>query len=104
MNAPAIQNDFSYYRRTVSRSKMKGERPDNDDGGENGEEGDGGVISSDFAIRMSMFYAHATPMLKVLSDATSAFVKDSAAPVTVENTTEMLGTMARVCQRMIDNP
>ncbi|CAG0915091.1 unnamed protein product [Notodromas monacha] len=99
MNAPAIQNDFSYYRRTISRSKISKVQEQ-----QNGTDvQDDFYIPSDFAINMSMFYAHATPMLKVLSDATSAFVIQSETPSTVQNTTEMLGTMARVCQRMIDN-
>ena len=34
------------------------------------------VISNELANRMSLFYAHATPMLKVLSDATTKFVAE----------------------------
>jgi hypothetical protein len=74
MTTPAIQNDFSYYRRTVSRSQMNGQKlKDVDDSGSDFD------IPSDFAIRMSLFFAHATPMLKVLSDATSNFIKVSDA-------------------------
>uniref|UniRef100_T1H1S9 CYRIA/CYRIB Rac1 binding domain-containing protein n=1 Tax=Megaselia scalaris TaxID=36166 RepID=T1H1S9_MEGSC len=51
---------------------------------------------------MSLFYAHATPMLKVLSEATSKFVHDNSNDV--ENTTETIGTMAKVCLRMLENP
>lgn len=41
-------------------------------------------------------------MLKVLSEATSKFVSDNANDV--DNTTETLGTMAKVCLRMLENP
>lgn len=91
MKTPAIQNDFSYYRRTVSRQQISGQ-------GLNLSS-----ISSDLANRMSLFYAHATPMLKVLSEATSRFVEDNS-DIPVENTTETLGTMAKVCLRMLENP
>lgn len=88
MKTPAIQNDFSYYRRIVSR-----QRHDNPSLL---------LVSSELANRMSLFYAHATPMLKVLSESTSKFVQDNANDT--ENTTETLGTMAKVCLRMLENP
>lgn len=83
MKTPAIQNDFSYYRRTVSRQRYEQS-----------------VITTELANRMSLFYAHATPMLKVLSEATSKFVQDNANDV--DNTTETIGTMAKVCLRMLE--
>lgn len=88
MKTPAIQNDFSYYRRTVSRQRI--------------ENTSQMLVSTELANRMSLFYAHATPMLKVLSEATSKFVRDNADDV--DNTTETLGTMAKVCLRMLENP
>lgn len=90
MKTPAIQNDFSYYRRTVMRQKMIGVAEE-------------GTVNSELANRMSLFYAHATPMLKVLSEATSQFVQDNA-EIPIEQTTETLGTMAKVCLRMLENP
>ncbi|CAG9089317.1 unnamed protein product [Plutella xylostella] len=92
MKIPAIQNDFSYYRRSVSRGGLisadppPGEPP----------------LSAETANRMSLFYAQATPMLKVLSEATSQFVSDNQQDL--ENTTETLSTMAKVCLRMLENP
>lgn len=64
MKTPAIQNDFSYYRRTLSlaSSVHKVESEDNL------------YISNELANRMSLFYAHATPMLRVLSNSTIAFL------------------------------
>lgn len=88
MKTPAIQNDFSYYRRTVSRQRIDNTSQM--------------LVSTELANRMSLFYAHATPMLKVLSEATSKFVHDNADDV--DNTTETLGTMAKVCLRMLENP
>lgn len=66
MKTPAIQNDFSYYRRTIARQRMS----TSDDGGEAME------VNTELANRMSLFYAHATPMLRVLSDAVSHFVSE----------------------------
>lgn len=69
MKTPAIQNDFSYYRRTLTRHRIMQEietdisNPVKD-------------LNSEMANRMSLFYANATPMLRVLSDATSKFVKE----------------------------
>ncbi|KAG8224467.1 hypothetical protein J437_LFUL003190 [Ladona fulva] len=120
MRTPAIQNDFSYYRRTLSRRRMSSRGPPPGDE-YRGEDGDSelGIDSSDhlghslldvedtvtneLANRMSLFYAHATPMLKVLSEATTRFVAENA-DIPIENTTETLGTMAKVCLRMLESP
>lgn len=72
MTTPSIQNDLSYYRRIMSRqSQLQGigdchDVPKDADGYE--------PITSDLASLMSMFYAQPTPMLKVLSEATTSFV------------------------------
>ncbi|XP_077291193.1 CYFIP-related Rac1 interactor B [Arctopsyche grandis] len=97
MKTPAIQNDFSYYRRSVSRGGNTLNMSGNEDGATPPPH-----IGSELANRMSLFYAHATPMLKVLSEATSQFVADNQQDL--ENTTETLGTMAKVCLRMLENP
>uniref|UniRef100_A0A4W3JEK6 Family with sequence similarity 49 member Bb n=1 Tax=Callorhinchus milii TaxID=7868 RepID=A0A4W3JEK6_CALMI len=65
MTNPAIQNDFSYYRRTLSRMRINNVPAE----GEN-------EVNNELANRMSLFYAEATPMLKTLSDATTKFVSD----------------------------
>lgn len=64
MTNPNIQNDFSYFRRTLSRKKMA--NTDDDDV----------VVSNEMANRMSLFYAYPTPLLKTLSDATTRFVTE----------------------------
>ncbi|XP_076462433.1 CYFIP-related Rac1 interactor B-like isoform X2 [Babylonia areolata] len=94
MTTPAIQNDFSYYRRTLSRRKMA-----NEDEIQSGEL----EVSNEMANRMSLFYAHSTPMLKSLSDITSHFVSQHK-ELPVEQTTDCLKTMANICRVMIENP
>jgi len=69
MKTPAIQNDFSYYRRTLTRASLV--RQDN-------AEKDL-IVGNELANRMSLFYAHATPMLRVLSHATITFLIDVSA-------------------------
>lgn len=111
MNNPAIQNDFSYYRRTLNRRRMEDPEQvmtDPDSTASSGQcleppKATRPVLSNELANRMSLFYAQATPMLKVLSDTTSKFVQENSA-LPVEHTTETLSTMSQVCQRMIENP
>ncbi|KAK4327231.1 hypothetical protein Pmani_002287 [Petrolisthes manimaculis] len=98
MTTPAIQNDFSYYRRTVMQTRIK----QNSATGETGSD-EGALIDHQLANKMSLFYANSTPMLKILSEATSKFVTEHK-EIPLENTTETLGTMAKVCQRMLENP
>ncbi|XP_065062160.1 CYFIP-related Rac1 interactor B-like [Rhopilema esculentum] len=88
---PSIQNDFSYYRRTLSRKRM------------DGSEENCLQVSTEMANRMSLFYAYPTPFLKTLSDATGKFVSDNKS-LPIENTTDMLGTLAKLCREMIENP
>ncbi|KAK7592870.1 hypothetical protein V9T40_007622 [Parthenolecanium corni] len=96
MKTPAIQNDFSYYRRTLTRHRIM---QDVDKDVPNHVKD----LNTDMANRMSLFYANATPMLRVLSDATSRFVKENS-EIPIEQTTEMLSTMAKVCLRMLEKP
>ncbi|KAL4235629.1 Protein fam49b [Mactra antiquata] len=93
MTNPVIQNDFSYYRRTQSRRRMATSQSC-----ETQEQ-----VPHEIANRMSLFYAHATPMLKMLSDTTSTFVSQNK-DLPVENTTDCLCTMANICRVMIENP
>uniref|UniRef100_A0A8C2LX64 CYRIA/CYRIB Rac1 binding domain-containing protein n=1 Tax=Cricetulus griseus TaxID=10029 RepID=A0A8C2LX64_CRIGR len=78
MTNPAIQNEFSYYRRTLSRMRI-----------------------NNLANRMFLFYAEATPMKKNLSDATTKFVSENK-NLPIENTTDCLGTKASVCRVMLE--
>jgi len=85
---PAIQNDFSYYRRTLNRMKINKK--------------DGNVrVRDELANRMSLFFAYPTPMMKVLSDATSKYVSNGDSDVSRENVTQGLAVMANVCFEMV---
>lgn len=64
MKTPAIQNDFSYYRRTLTRASVQAIAEKDL------------LVGNELANRMSLFYAHATPMLRVLSHATITFLMD----------------------------
>ncbi|XP_030630343.1 protein FAM49B [Chanos chanos] len=92
MTNPAIQNDFSYYRRTLSRMRINNVAVE----GQN-------EVDNEMANRMSLFYADATPMLKTLSAATTKFVSDNH-DLPIENTTDCLSTMASVCKVMLETP
>lgn len=58
MTKPAIQNDFSYYRRVFSRMK--------NDGNNNTKR----KVDDELANTMSFFFAFPTPMIKVIIDTT----------------------------------
>uniref|UniRef100_A0A8D3E6Q0 Family with sequence similarity 49 member Bb n=1 Tax=Scophthalmus maximus TaxID=52904 RepID=A0A8D3E6Q0_SCOMX len=92
MTNPAIQNDFSYYRRTLSRMRINNVPAE----GEN-------EVNNELANRISLFYADATPMLKTLSDSTRKFVSENK-NLPIENTTDCLSTMATVCKVMLETP
>ncbi|XP_032645474.1 CYFIP-related Rac1 interactor A-like isoform X1 [Chelonoidis abingdonii] len=92
MTNPAIQNDFSYYRRTLSRNRINNLQLD--------AETD---VNNEMANRMSLFYAEATPMLKTLSNATTKFVSENKT-LPIEDTTDCLSTMACVCRVMLETP
>uniref|UniRef100_A0A8C7SR40 CYRIA/CYRIB Rac1 binding domain-containing protein n=1 Tax=Oncorhynchus mykiss TaxID=8022 RepID=A0A8C7SR40_ONCMY len=92
LRIPAIQNDFSYYRRTISRNRINNMNLDIES-----------EVNNEMANRMSLFYAEATPMLKTLSTATTNFVTENKT-LPLENTTDVLSTMASVCKVMLETP
>ncbi|KAF6729704.1 Protein FAM49A [Oryzias melastigma] len=119
MTNPAIQNDFSYYRRTISRNRLNNQQVRLRKGvcficiispfmslhvwfvwvqleAEN-------EVNNEMANRMSLFYAEATPMLKTLSNATTKFVSENKT-LPIEDTTDCLSTMACVCRVMLETP
>ncbi|PWA15407.1 hypothetical protein CCH79_00008523 [Gambusia affinis] len=105
MTNPAIQNDFSYYRRTISRNRLNNQQLDAEN-----------EVNNEMANRMSLFYAEATPMLKTLSNATTKFVSEvlklmgslvvcaQNKTLPIEDTTDCLSTMACVCRVMLETP
>eukprot|EP01114_Cavostelium_apophysatum_P016252 TRINITY_DN457_c0_g1_i1.p1 TRINITY_DN457_c0_g1~~TRINITY_DN457_c0_g1_i1.p1 ORF type:complete len:313 (-),score=101.77 TRINITY_DN457_c0_g1_i1:74-1012(-) len=89
MTNPAIQNDFSYYRRTLNRMKISRKEMNI-------------KIRDELANRMSLFFAYPTPMMKVIGDTTTKFLStDTSLPR--ENVTSALAMMANVCQGMVSN-
>ena len=87
---PAIQNDFSYYRRTLSRMKLAKQ--------------DAGVkIRDDLANKMSLFYAFPTPMMRVLSTTTANFLSNGSNTVSKESVTTALAAMANICRDTVEN-
>lgn len=57
MMNPAIQNDFSYYRRVLGRMKDKKQKM---------------KVDEELANKMSFFFAYPTPMMKVMIDSTTS--------------------------------
>jgi len=83
---PAIQNDFSYYRRTLNRMKLK-------------VKGGGAdlKIKDELANRMSLFFAYPTPMMNsIIGESGQKF-----SPEQVNLVTKALGTLAMVCQQTV---
>jgi len=60
MMNPAIQNDFSYYRRVLGRMKDKKQKM---------------KVDEELANKMSFFFAYPTPMMKVMIDSTTGLDK-----------------------------
>merc|ERR1711982_96592 len=84
---PAIQNDFSYYRRTLNRMKLS--------------KNDLNIsIRDELANRMSLFFAYPTPMMNVINETTVKFL--SQGDTNKDNVTDALATMANVCQEMVE--
>lgn len=73
---PAIQNDFSYYRRTVSRAKAQ----------TGGKKVKKLKLSDEVANQMSFHYAYPTPVMKVLINAA----------VQMSDATQVVPTLAEI--------
>jgi len=85
MNCPAINNDFSYFRRTLSGQRANGRT-------------DSSPISDEVANSLSLFYAHPTPMLTVLK--TCVQIKSQE----IEKTNIIFGLslMANICYNIVE--
>ncbi|CAG8435027.1 7264_t:CDS:2 [Diversispora eburnea] len=79
MKTPSIQNDFSYYRRTLSHLKTA-------------------MIEDELANRISLFYAYPTPMLKTVTDVTALFVAKNNLGRSVS---ECLSGLAAACYHAV---
>jgi len=83
MMNPHVNNDFSYYRRSLPKQKATGFKP---------------TIADDAANKMSLFYAYPTPMMNLLS---SQLVVDGMG-VSKEDIIMGLGSFANVCADMVN--
>jgi len=121
MNTPAIQNDFSYYRRMKNRNqqinrntqRLQQEQAESNDR-QHGDVTLSSVVNSNGAealeedpipeslgTRISIFYGEATPMLKMLSDTTTEFMTKNHR-LSVEFITECFAAMAHICRDLVD--
>ena len=88
MNTPPIQNDFSYYRRSMQRMKAHNQE-------------DAGALGDEVANRMSLFYASATPAMSLLVGAVQKSVGSNG--VTLEVALNALSVMASSARDMLRN-
>lgn len=86
---PAIQNDFSYYRRSLSRMRLSAPNKGNEI-----------KIKDELANRMSLFFAYPTPMMKVLTDTTVNFLNNS--DLDRAQVINGFSLMANVCLDMVE--
>uniref|UniRef100_A0A0K0DJ88 CYRIA-B_Rac1-bd domain-containing protein n=1 Tax=Angiostrongylus cantonensis TaxID=6313 RepID=A0A0K0DJ88_ANGCA len=86
MCTPALQNDFSHYRRGIGLGLL--ERS---------------AAEVELANSISLFLATPTPMLSSLTSATLEFVQ-SHPMLPIGNTTDTLATIVSVCRYMVASP
>lgn len=86
MTNPAIQNDFSFYRRVLSRPKTNNVNP--------AAVTHTAVISDEIANKMSLFYAYPTPMLKTIIETVKKYV-NAGNKITIVS--DCLSTMSAIC-------
>lgn len=73
---PAIQNDFSYYRRVLSRMRSGAVKMNEEGGKKKGKKGKKAKeepedkVTEEIANKMSFFFAYPTPMMRVILDTT----------------------------------
>jgi hypothetical protein len=78
---PAIQNDFSYYRRVLGRMKDKKQKM---------------KVDEELANKMSFFFAYPTPMMKIMIDSTTQIDKEKR-PKIING----LAMVANICHQNI---
>jgi len=88
MGNPAISNDFSYYRRTMSAMRMSS------GGGQEHKTG----ITDEMANKMSLFYAFPTPMLNLVKNC----IQSDKLKIDKERLMQSLALVANVCYNVVD--
>ena len=86
---PAVQNDLAYYRRVLSRLKRERKAAD-------------GEIRDETVDRMSLFYAHASPMTRVVIDTTLQFLASDASASNGQ-ISKVLSRLAETCRGMVED-
>ena len=86
---PAVQNDLAYYRRVLSRLKRERKAAD-------------GEIRDETVDRMSLFYAHASPMTRVVIDTTTQFLASDASASSGQ-INKVLSRLAETCRGMVSD-
>jgi len=88
MSNPAISNDFSYYRRSMSAMRMSS--------GGMGEAKTG--ITDEMANKMSLFYAFPTPMLNLVKNC----IQSDKLKIEKERLLAGLALVANVCYNLVE--
>lgn len=86
MCTPALQNDFSHYRRGIGLGLLEKS-----------------ATEVELANSISLFLATPTPMLSSITSATLKFVR-SHPMLPIGNTTDTLATIVSVCRYMVGSP
>ncbi|RKO96506.1 hypothetical protein CXG81DRAFT_13059 [Caulochytrium protostelioides] len=104
MGNPNIQNDFSYYRRTLSRMRMASAAGQPAAGAPGGATCPVVVVQDELANRMSLFYAHATPMTKAVIDSVNRLAQTPGSKVSNDEITDVLSLIGGVCYHAAQDP
>jgi len=110
---PAIQNDISYYRRSLSRMKISKKEGGDAPKKEPETEEDKRIAEltaihssparDELNQHMSLFYAFPTPMMKTLSETTASYLARAGADAATQraHVTDALAQMANICCDMV---
>jgi len=89
MTNPAIQNDFSYYRRILNRIKLSNKR-------------DAGItVGDELANAMSLFFAYPTPMMNSLIKTTTSMINEST--ISNEGVSKFLARLTNSCYMLAND-
>jgi len=88
MGCPHLQNDFSYYRRTINRLKLAKDDPSV-------------RMKDEVANKVSLFFAYPSPMMKTVVEATSKLL-DQDKTMSREVLCDVLATFANICVGMVE--
>lgn len=87
---PAIQNDFSYYRRSRNQRRLQQAEVNSN-------------IQEEVTNRMSLFYAYPTPMMNCIKETIVKFLTQDEVqgPALRQNVNTALAFIANICQRIV---